>query len=127
VESFPIKLPLESPVSFSNRTLTYRDHAITYVRTNTGHEGVGYSLGYEGAGLVDDPYNGRLTNATVREKTEIVAAVRQEIGYDADLAFDCHWDGSVESAKRLAHELEEFDPIWLEDLIPPENMDAQKG
>ena len=54
VESFPIKLPLESPVSFSNRTLTYRDHAITYVRTDTGHKGVGYSLGYEGAGLIAD-------------------------------------------------------------------------
>ena len=52
VESFPIKLPLESPVSFSNRTLAFRDHAITYVRTADGLEGVGYSLGYEGAPLI---------------------------------------------------------------------------
>ncbi|SEP24717.1 L-alanine-DL-glutamate epimerase [Halogranum amylolyticum] len=52
VESFPVSIPLESPVSFSNRTLTYRDHAITYVRTEDGLEGVGYSLGYEGADLV---------------------------------------------------------------------------
>jgi len=74
----------------------------------------------------NDPYNGRLTNAAIREKREIVAAVRDEIGYDVDLAFDCHWDYSVESAKRLAHELEEFDLLWLEDLIPPENTDAQK-
>jgi len=54
----------------------------------------------------NDPYNGRLNNAAIREKKEIVAAVRAEIGYDIDLAFDCHWDYSVESAKRLAHELE---------------------
>jgi len=74
----------------------------------------------------NDPYNGRLTNAAIREKREIVAAVREEIGYDVDLAFDCHWDYSVESAKRLAHELAEFDLMWLEDLIPPENMAAQK-
>lgn len=73
-----------------------------------------------------DPYNGRLTNAAIREKREIVAAVRDEIGYDIDLAFDCHWDYSVESAKRLAYELEEFDLMWLEDLVPPENMNAQK-
>lgn len=72
-----------------------------------------------------DPYNGRLTNAAIEEKREIVAAVRQEIGYDIDLAFDCHWDYSVESAKRLAHELAEYKLLWLEDLIPPENMDAQ--
>lgn len=52
VESIPISIPLETPVSFSNRTITFRDHAITYVRTDTGHEGVGYSLGYEGAHLI---------------------------------------------------------------------------
>ena len=67
VESFPIKLPLESPVSFSNRTLTYRDHAITYVRTDTGHEGVGYSLGYEGAGLIADAVESLLEPLLVGE------------------------------------------------------------
>lgn len=72
-----------------------------------------------------DPYNGRLTNAAIEEKREIVAAVREEIGYDIDLAFDCHWDYSVESAKRLAHELAEYKLLWLEDLVPPENTDAQ--
>ncbi|MBV0923862.1 mandelate racemase/muconate lactonizing enzyme family protein [Halomicroarcula limicola] len=54
VESYPIEIPLESPVSFSNRTLTFRDHAITHVRTADGREGVGYSLGYEGAGLISE-------------------------------------------------------------------------
>jgi gluconate/galactonate dehydratase len=73
-----------------------------------------------------DPMNGRLTNDVIERKREIVAAVRKEIGYGVDLAFDCHWDYSVESAKRLAHELEEFDLMWLEDVIPPENMAAQK-
>ncbi|SEP24734.1 L-alanine-DL-glutamate epimerase [Halogranum amylolyticum] len=73
----------------------------------------------------NDPYNGRLTNSAIAEKRDIVAAVREEIGYDVDLAFDCHWDYSVESAKRLARELEEFKLMWLEDLIPPEKMSAQ--
>ncbi|MFC6719227.1 mandelate racemase/muconate lactonizing enzyme family protein [Natrialbaceae archaeon GCM10025810] len=72
-----------------------------------------------------DPFNGRLDNAAIEYKREIVEAVREEIGYDVDLAFDCHWDYSVESAKRLAHKLEPYDLMWLEDLIPPENVDAQ--
>ncbi|SEP88834.1 mandelate racemase/muconate lactonizing enzyme family protein [Natrinema salaciae] len=72
-----------------------------------------------------DPFNGRLSNGAIEHKREIVEAVRERIGYDVDLAFDCHWDYSVESAKRLAHKLEEYDLMWLEDLIPPENMDAQ--
>lgn len=73
-----------------------------------------------------DPYNGRLTNDSIAHKRNIVAAVREEVGDDVDLAFDCHWDYTVESAKRLAYELESFDLLWLEDPVPPENAEAQK-
>lgn len=52
VESIPIAIPLDSPVSFATRTVEYRDHAITYVRTRDGLEGVGYTLGYESADLI---------------------------------------------------------------------------
>ena len=31
-----------------------RDHAIVYVRTNDGREGIGYTLGYGGTGLIVD-------------------------------------------------------------------------
>ena len=72
-----------------------------------------------------DRTNGRLTNGVISDKFEIVESVRERIGYEVDLAFDCHWDYSVESAKRLAHELEPFNLMWLEDLIPPENTNAQ--
>ncbi|MFC6614492.1 mandelate racemase/muconate lactonizing enzyme family protein [Halopenitus salinus] len=72
-----------------------------------------------------DPYNGRLSNAAIEHKRRVVEAVRDAIGYEIDLAFDCHWDYTVESAKRLSHELAEYDLMWLEDVVPPENMDAQ--
>ncbi|KAB1190656.1 MULTISPECIES: mandelate racemase/muconate lactonizing enzyme family protein [Haloferax] len=67
VESYPVEIPLESPVSFSNRTLTFRDHAITHIRTDTGLEGVGYSLGYEGAGLVAEAVESLLAPLLVGE------------------------------------------------------------
>jgi D-arabinonate dehydratase len=67
IESFPIAIPLETPVSFSNRTITYRDHAITYVRTDGGLEGVGYTLGYEGAGLISRAVEELLAPALVGE------------------------------------------------------------
>ncbi|SFB86040.1 D-arabinonate dehydratase [Halobiforma haloterrestris] len=67
IESVPIAIPLEEPVSFSNRTLTYRDHAITYVRTSDGHEGVGYSLGYEGAELISEAVESLLEPMLVGE------------------------------------------------------------
>jgi D-arabinonate dehydratase len=52
VESFAVSIPLAEPVSFATRTIEERDHAVTYVRTDDGYEGVGYTLGYGGAELV---------------------------------------------------------------------------
>lgn len=73
-----------------------------------------------------DPYNGRLDNAAIEWKREIVAAIRDAVGDVVDLAFDCHWDYSVESGKRLAQALEPYDLMWLEDVVPPEETSAQR-
>lgn len=59
------------------------------------------------------------------EKREVVEAVRDVVGDGVEVAFDCHWDYTVESAKRLAAELEPYDLLWLEAVVPPENVDAQ--
>lgn len=74
-----------------------------------------------------DPYNGRVSNAALDHKQKIVAKVRDTIGTSIDLAFDVHWDYTVESAKRLSRKLEPYDLLWLEDLVPPENMEAQSS
>lgn len=60
VTSYPIEIPLTEPVSFSNRTIHFRDHAITHIRTEGGLEGVGYSLGYEGSPLIAEAVESRL-------------------------------------------------------------------
>lgn len=75
---------------------------------------------------VPDPYNGRVSNASMNHKRDIVAAVRDAVGYEIDLAFDAHWDYSLDSAKRLCRILEPFDLMWLEDVLPPENAAAQR-
>lgn len=73
-----------------------------------------------------DPFNGRVSNASIDRKRETVAAIRDAIGSRIDLAFDCHWDYTIDSAKRLCRALEPYDLMWLEDVIPPENMAAQR-
>ena len=73
-----------------------------------------------------DPVNGRLSAAAVAEKAEIVAAVTEAVGDAAEVAFDCHWDYSLDTAKRLAGALEPYDLLWLEDVVPPENPRAQR-
>jgi len=42
------------------------------------------------------------------------------------VAFDCHWTFSGGSAKRLAEAIEEYDVWWLEDPVPPENLQVQE-
>ncbi|WP_226010944.1 mandelate racemase/muconate lactonizing enzyme family protein [Halomicrobium salinisoli] len=79
VESYPIEIPLETPVSFSNRTIRYRDHAITRVRTESGLAGVGYSLGYEAADLIADAVESRLAEVVEGEDPRDTARLWAEM------------------------------------------------
>ncbi|GAB7093918.1 mandelate racemase/muconate lactonizing enzyme family protein [Halolamina litorea] len=73
-----------------------------------------------------DPMNGRLSAADVAAKVDVVDAVVDAVGDRAEVAFDCHWDYTIDSAKRLARALEPYGLLWLEDAIPPENAAAQR-
>ena len=72
-----------------------------------------------------DGANRHLRPQEVEHKVSIVEAVTSAVGDRADVAFDCHWSYTAESATRLARALEEYDVWWLEDPIPPENHDVQ--
>jgi L-alanine-DL-glutamate epimerase-like enolase superfamily enzyme len=74
----------------------------------------------------DDTATRRLSNAAVEHKVDVVEAVRERIGSDLLLAFDLHWNFSVETALRVARKLEPYDLAWLEDPVPPENADAHR-
>ena len=57
---------------------------------------------------------------------ELVAAVRDEIGSEVDLAVDCHWNYNTRDAITLVGELAPFRLLWLEDPTPPDNVEALK-
>ena len=50
-----------------------------------------------------------------------VKNIRQAAGSKCDLLFGTHGQMSTSSAIRLARRLEQFDPLWLEEPVPPEN------
>ena len=68
----------------------------------------------------------RLSNAAVRHKVDVVEAIRDRIGFDPLLAFDLHWNFTVETALRIARELEPYDLAWLEDPTPPESAEGHR-
>ena len=72
-----------------------------------------------------DRANRHLRPGEIRHKAEIVEAITERVGSRADVAFDCHWSYAAGSAKRLANAVEPHDVWWLEDPIPPENLEVQ--
>jgi L-alanine-DL-glutamate epimerase-like enolase superfamily enzyme len=45
--------------------------------------------------------------------------LRESVGPDIDIAFDCHWRFDVPTAIRVAEGLAAISPMWLEDPVPP--------
>ncbi len=53
-----------------------------------------------------------------------VRTLREAVGGTCDLLFGTHGQMTPSSAIRLAKRLEAFDPLWLEEPVPPENVEA---
>ena len=62
--------------------------------------------------------------ARVEEARERLRAVREAVGDEVDIALDFHGRATKPMAKRLAAELEEFDPMFYEEPVLPEHNDA---
>ena len=60
-----------------------------------------------------------IANAEVRRVEESVAAIREHLGPEVDLALDCHWAFDLPGALRLGRALEPYHLMWFEDPIPP--------
>ncbi|MFQ6095369.1 MAG: mandelate racemase/muconate lactonizing enzyme family protein [Candidatus Bathyarchaeia archaeon] len=71
-----------------------------------------------------EDFNRCLSTTEIRTQAEKIAAVREAVGDDVDIAVDCHWRYSTKDAVRLAKALAQYGLLWLEDPIPPWNIDA---
>lgn len=71
-----------------------------------------------------DRFNRCLDSEEINYIVEIARNIKDELGDNLQLALDCHWSFDVNSALRLAKKLEDLDLLWLEDPVPPENVDA---
>ena len=73
-----------------------------------------------------EPFNRVIGSEELRWMVEVARAVREAVGPGIMVAMDAHWKFNVNDAIRLAQALEPFDLIWLEDPVPPENIEAQR-
>jgi L-alanine-DL-glutamate epimerase-like enolase superfamily enzyme len=71
-----------------------------------------------------DPYGRALTNKDYGRIVGTMQAVRETLGPDIDMAIECHWRYDTQDVIRLGRELESVRPMWLEDPVPPDNIEA---
>jgi len=71
-----------------------------------------------------DPWNHTLSPGELSAMVEKVAAIREAVGPSIDLAIDMHGRYDTHSAVRVAQALEPYHLLWLEEPVPPENVDA---
>ena len=71
-----------------------------------------------------DRVNWTANNAEVDRMVRWVKHVREAIPKEMELACDMHGRYDLDTAKRVAKELEPFRLLWLEEPVPPENIDA---
>lgn len=73
-----------------------------------------------------EPFNRLIGSAEMRWMVDVVRCVREAVGPEVMVAMDAHWKFGVNDAIKLAQALEPYDLLWLEDPIPPENIEAQR-
>lgn len=80
-------------------------------------------------GLKLDPFGAgsyELSRAEVVAAVALVEAVRDAIGADADLFIEMHGRFTPSTAVRIAQALAPYEPAWIEEPVPPENLRALK-
>ncbi|MFN0101493.1 MAG: mandelate racemase/muconate lactonizing enzyme family protein [Bryobacteraceae bacterium] len=71
-----------------------------------------------------DRYTRGLTNQDLRRIGKAMETVRDSLGPDIDFGVEAHWKYDVRDAIRMAQAIEGSKPMWLEDPVPPGNVDA---
>jgi galactonate dehydratase len=74
-----------------------------------------------------DPFGagaGELEPQELRRAVDLVEAVRDAIGPDAELFIEMHGRFTPSAAVSTARVLEPFHPAWIEEPVPPENLKA---
>jgi galactonate dehydratase len=73
-----------------------------------------------------DRVNWTASNTEIDHMVAKVAFMREAIGKNIDLPVDMHGRYDAGTAKRVAREVEPFKLLWLEEPVPPENIDAMR-
>jgi len=78
-------------------------------------------------GLKWDPFENYDLTISSKQLDRALAqidAVRLAVGGDVELFIEGHGRFDVRSARKIAREIAQFEPVWFEEPCPPDNLDA---
>ena len=67
-----------------------------------------------------------ISNKDLNTALECVSEVRSAVGNTVDLLIEGHGRFNIPTAIKIAKELEQFKPMFFEEPVPPDNLDALK-
>jgi len=129
-----------TPEGYAERVLGRKKMGLTFIKFDVGihqfPQGEGYLVGspspYEYSIRFSQRRNARglvgtqLTDKGVARFAEITAAVREAVGWEIPLAIDHFGPISIKDAIRIGRALEPYALAWLEDLMPWEDVEANR-
>ncbi|MGM9642504.1 MAG: galactonate dehydratase [Eubacteriales bacterium] len=68
-----------------------------------------------------------ISNADLDKALRNIAAVREAVGNDVDLLIEGHGRFNIPTAIKIAQELAQFKPMFFEEPVPPDNLDALRA
>lgn len=116
-----IRLYADCHAGESNDPQAYGDKAIEVVEEGFG--AVKFDVDSTGTGKLD-PYNWTVGAKEMSHVIRLIEGIRNAIGFEIDLAIDCHGQFDLPSAITLAKAVEPLRLMWLEEPVPAENIDA---
>jgi len=73
-----------------------------------------------------EPFNRHIGEQELAWMVSVAKAVKEAVGPEIMVAMDAHWKYGVNDAIKLAQALEPLNLLWLEDPVPPINIEAQR-
>ncbi len=65
-----------------------------------------------------------ITNDDLKKGVGVVESIRRAVGDRMAIAIEGHARWDLPTATRIARALEPYDPMWLEEIMPPDNPEA---
>jgi L-alanine-DL-glutamate epimerase-like enolase superfamily enzyme len=103
-----------TPAAYAEKALEVLEEGYSALKFDVDHVSPGKK----------DPFNWTVSAQEMTHIISLVQGTREAIGFDIDLAIDCHGQFDMGSAITLARALEDVRLMWLEEPVPAENIDA---